>query len=134
MTELEFSGVGRNKEQSARLLGHLIANAPKLVKPYQEPILKVSIRVLDPLRKGQPLYKGHFQKCTCNTHSTSAKRTASLVHTRNKMTSLIVSFTQRKCINTVYNNVYQYTCTCITSNDAIIIVFVMRYICNEVLL
>ena len=33
--------MGRNKEQSARLLGHLIANAPKLVKPYQAPILKV---------------------------------------------------------------------------------------------
>ena len=47
LTELEFSGIGRNKEQSARLLGHLIANAPKLVKPYQEPILKVSwLRVL----------------------------------------------------------------------------------------
>jgi FKBP12-rapamycin complex-associated protein len=43
LTELEYSGIGRNKEQSARLLGHLIANAPKLVKPYQEPILKVLI-------------------------------------------------------------------------------------------
>lgn len=41
LTELEYSGIGRNKEQSARLLGHLIANSPKLVKPYQEPILKV---------------------------------------------------------------------------------------------
>ena len=41
MTELEYSGMGRNKEQSARLLGHLIANAPKLVKPSQAPILKV---------------------------------------------------------------------------------------------
>ena len=49
LTELEFSGVGRNKEQSARLLGHLIANAPKLVKPYQEPILKVSV---GPFEKG----------------------------------------------------------------------------------
>lgn len=43
LTELEYSGVGRNKEQSAKLLGHLIANAPKLVKPYQEPILKVRL-------------------------------------------------------------------------------------------
>ena len=42
LTELEYSGIGRNKEQSAKLLGHLIANAPKLVRPYQEPILKVS--------------------------------------------------------------------------------------------
>ncbi|XP_065891468.1 serine/threonine-protein kinase mTOR-like isoform X2 [Dysidea avara] len=43
LTELEYSGIGRNKEQSARLLRHMIANAPKLVKPYQEPILKVLI-------------------------------------------------------------------------------------------
>ena len=42
LTELEYSGIGRNKEQSARLLRHMIANAPKLVKPYQEPILKVA--------------------------------------------------------------------------------------------
>ena len=41
LTELEFSGIGRNKEQSARLLGHLVANSPKLVKPYQGSILKV---------------------------------------------------------------------------------------------
>ncbi len=41
LTELEYSGIGRMKEQSAKLLGHLIANAPKLVRPYQEPILKV---------------------------------------------------------------------------------------------
>ena len=45
LTELEYSGIGRNKEQSARLLGHLIANAPKLVRPYQEPILKVCVCV-----------------------------------------------------------------------------------------
>ena len=43
LTGLEYSGVGRNKEQSARLLGHLITNAPKLVRPYQEPILKVRL-------------------------------------------------------------------------------------------
>ena len=42
LTELEYSGVGRNKEQSAKLLGHLVANAPKLVRPYHTPILKVS--------------------------------------------------------------------------------------------
>ena len=45
LTELEYSGIGRNKEQSAKLLGHLVANAPKLVKPYQEPILKVCLLV-----------------------------------------------------------------------------------------
>ncbi len=42
-TELEYSGLGRNKEQSAKLLGHLISNAPKLVRPYQEFVLKVKI-------------------------------------------------------------------------------------------
>eukprot|EP00095_Tigriopus_kingsejongensis_P005635 maker-scaffold420_size176246-snap-gene-0.24 protein:Tk05635 transcript:maker-scaffold420_size176246-snap-gene-0.24-mRNA-1 annotation:"target of rapamycin" len=41
LTEMEFSGVGRNKEQSARMLGHLVANAPTLIRPYIEPILKV---------------------------------------------------------------------------------------------
>ncbi|CAH1240669.1 MTOR [Branchiostoma lanceolatum] len=40
LTELEHSGVGRNKEQSARMLGHLVANAPRLIRPYMEPILK----------------------------------------------------------------------------------------------
>ncbi|XP_065842793.1 serine/threonine-protein kinase mTOR-like [Oscarella lobularis] len=43
LTELEFSGVGRNKEQAAKLLGHLIANAPKLTRPYMQPILKALI-------------------------------------------------------------------------------------------
>ena len=43
LTELEYSGIGRNKEQSAKLLGHLISNAPKLTRPYHEPILKVPI-------------------------------------------------------------------------------------------
>ena len=42
LTELEYSGVGRNKEQSARMLGHLVSNAPRLIRPYMEPILKVS--------------------------------------------------------------------------------------------
>lgn len=41
LTELEHSGVGRNKEQSARMLGHLVSNAPRLIRPYMEPILKV---------------------------------------------------------------------------------------------
>ncbi|XP_013416422.1 serine/threonine-protein kinase mTOR-like [Lingula anatina] len=43
LTELEHSGVGRNKEQAARLLGHLVSNAPRLIRPYMEPILKVLI-------------------------------------------------------------------------------------------
>uniref|UniRef100_T1ISC3 Serine/threonine-protein kinase TOR n=1 Tax=Strigamia maritima TaxID=126957 RepID=T1ISC3_STRMM len=43
LTELENSGLGRNKEQSARMLRHLVANAPRLIRPYMEPILKVLI-------------------------------------------------------------------------------------------
>ncbi|KXJ19820.1 Serine/threonine-protein kinase mTOR [Exaiptasia diaphana] len=41
LTELQYSGVARNKEQSARMLGHLVSNAPMLIRPYMEPILKV---------------------------------------------------------------------------------------------
>ncbi|XP_038044243.1 serine/threonine-protein kinase mTOR-like [Patiria miniata] len=43
LTELEHSGVGRNKEQSARMLAHLVSNAPRLIRPYMEPILKALI-------------------------------------------------------------------------------------------
>ncbi|XP_040182261.1 serine/threonine-protein kinase mTOR isoform X3 [Rana temporaria] len=46
LTELEHSGVGRNKEQSARMLGHLVSNAPRLIRPYMEPILKALISKL----------------------------------------------------------------------------------------
>ena len=41
--------------------------------------------IKDPLRKGQPLYKGHFQysqTCICNTFSTFEKRTDSLKGTK----------------------------------------------------
>ncbi|XP_045913264.1 serine/threonine-protein kinase mTOR isoform X2 [Micropterus dolomieu] len=49
LTELEHSGVGRNKEQSARMLGHLVSNAPRLIRPYMEPILKALIlKLKDP--------------------------------------------------------------------------------------
>ncbi|XP_075695475.1 serine/threonine-protein kinase mTOR isoform X1 [Rhinoderma darwinii] len=49
LTELEHSGVGRNKEQSARMLGHLVSNAPRLIRPYMEPILKALIlKLRDP--------------------------------------------------------------------------------------
>uniref|UniRef100_A0A8C4QH21 Uncharacterized protein n=1 Tax=Eptatretus burgeri TaxID=7764 RepID=A0A8C4QH21_EPTBU len=49
LTELEHSGVGRNKEQSARMLGHLVANAPRLIRPYMEPVLKALIpKLKDP--------------------------------------------------------------------------------------
>jgi len=43
LTELEHSGMGRNKEQSARMLDHLVVNAPRLIRPYMEPILKVLV-------------------------------------------------------------------------------------------
>ncbi|RUP43431.1 hypothetical protein BC936DRAFT_137191, partial [Jimgerdemannia flammicorona] len=41
LTELEYSSVGRNKEESARLLSLLVAASQRLIKPYVEPILKV---------------------------------------------------------------------------------------------
>jgi FKBP12-rapamycin complex-associated protein len=43
LTEMEYSGVGRNKEQSARMIGHLVANAPTVIRPYVDPILKVLV-------------------------------------------------------------------------------------------
>ena len=43
LTELEYSGVGRNKEQSAKMLGHLVRNAHRLIRPYMIPILKALI-------------------------------------------------------------------------------------------
>ncbi|KAG8190056.1 hypothetical protein JTE90_023028 [Oedothorax gibbosus] len=49
LTELEHSGIGRNKEQSAKMLGHLGANAPRLIRPYMEPVLNVLIpKLKDP--------------------------------------------------------------------------------------
>ncbi|XP_034935910.1 serine/threonine-protein kinase mTOR [Chelonus insularis] len=43
LTELEHSGMGRNKEQAARMLDHLVVSAPRLIRPYMEPILKVLV-------------------------------------------------------------------------------------------
>ncbi|KAH3893902.1 hypothetical protein DPMN_018054 [Dreissena polymorpha] len=49
LTELDHSGVGRNKEQAARMLGHLVANAARLVRPYMDPILNALIpKLKDP--------------------------------------------------------------------------------------
>lgn len=42
-TEMECSGNGRNQEQSARMFGYLVANAPDLIRPYVDPILQVLI-------------------------------------------------------------------------------------------
>eukprot|EP01132_Coremiostelium_polycephalum_P002833 gene2833-3519_t len=47
LTELEFSGDSRNKEESARLLAHLIHASGKLIKSYFEPILKSLLPKLD---------------------------------------------------------------------------------------
>lgn len=41
LTELEYSAISRNKEESARLLGLLISTSTRLVKPYVKPILGV---------------------------------------------------------------------------------------------
>jgi FKBP12-rapamycin complex-associated protein len=41
LTELEFSDVARNKEESARLLSLLVQNSQKLIKPYVEPMISV---------------------------------------------------------------------------------------------
>ncbi|KAG5961236.1 hypothetical protein E4U57_007788 [Claviceps arundinis] len=41
LTELEFSEVPRNKEESAKLLSLLVQNAESLIKPYVEPIVSV---------------------------------------------------------------------------------------------
>ena len=61
LTELEYSGVGRNKEQSAKLLGHLVANAPKLVRPYHAPILKVYTR--ERVKRARLIFHVCFSQC-----------------------------------------------------------------------
>ncbi|XP_065216693.1 serine/threonine-protein kinase mTOR isoform X2 [Planococcus citri] len=49
LAELEHSGMGRNKEQSARMLDHLAVNAPRLLRPYMQPILKILVPKLKEL-------------------------------------------------------------------------------------
>eukprot|EP00117_Sycon_ciliatum_P022702 scpid3014/ scgid19501/ Serine/threonine-protein kinase mTOR; FK506-binding protein 12-rapamycin complex-associated protein 1; FKBP12-rapamycin complex-associated protein; Mammalian target of rapamycin; Mechanistic target of rapamycin; Rapamycin and FKBP12 target 1; Rapamycin target protein 1 len=39
LTELQYSGIARSKEQAARLICHLITYAPKLTKPYMGPVM-----------------------------------------------------------------------------------------------
>ncbi|KAF3011376.1 phosphatidylinositol kinase- protein kinase tor1 [Neopestalotiopsis sp. 37M] len=41
LTELEYTDVARNKEESAKLLSLLVQNAQALIKPYVEPIMAV---------------------------------------------------------------------------------------------
>ncbi|XP_063917186.1 serine/threonine-protein kinase mTOR isoform X2 [Zophobas morio] len=49
LSELEHSGSGRNKEQGARMVDHLVVSAPRMIRPYMEPILKVLVpKLRDP--------------------------------------------------------------------------------------
>jgi FKBP12-rapamycin complex-associated protein len=38
--------MGRNKEQAARMLGHLVSTSPKLMKSYKDPVLQSLMRKL----------------------------------------------------------------------------------------
>ncbi|KPM03125.1 serine/threonine-protein kinase mTOR-like protein [Sarcoptes scabiei] len=53
LSEFEHSGITKNMEQSARLLGHLLASAPRLFRPYTEPILKIFMPKLRNLDQSQ---------------------------------------------------------------------------------
>ncbi|RAL63122.1 hypothetical protein DID88_004205 [Monilinia fructigena] len=49
LTELEFSDVARNKEESAKLLSLLVQNSQKLIKPYVDPMIAVLLpKACDP--------------------------------------------------------------------------------------
>jgi FKBP12-rapamycin complex-associated protein len=41
LTELEYSNVSRTKEESAKLLSHLVSASQKLIQPYVEPMVTV---------------------------------------------------------------------------------------------
>ncbi|KAL9903155.1 serine/threonine-protein kinase Tor [Glossina fuscipes fuscipes] len=43
LTELEHSGMSRNKEQSARMLDHLVISTPRLISTYMNPILSILV-------------------------------------------------------------------------------------------
>lgn len=43
LTEIQHSGMSRNKEQSARMLDHLIVSTPRLISAYMRPILTVLV-------------------------------------------------------------------------------------------
>ncbi|KAL8298163.1 hypothetical protein RB601_002695 [Gaeumannomyces tritici] len=50
LTELEFSDVARNKEESAKLLSLLVRNAQSLIRPYVEPMVTVLLpKANDPI-------------------------------------------------------------------------------------
>lgn len=39
--------MGRNKEQSARMIDHMAVHAPRLVAPYVQPVLKILVPKLN---------------------------------------------------------------------------------------
>lgn len=43
LTEIQHSGMSRNKEQSARMLDHLIVSSPRLISAYMKPILTILV-------------------------------------------------------------------------------------------
>ncbi|OQR67589.1 serine/threonine-protein kinase mTOR-like [Tropilaelaps mercedesae] len=56
LTELEYSGMSRNTEESAKMLAHLLSSAPKLVKPYMQPVLSVLLpKITNPIQNPQKL-------------------------------------------------------------------------------
>eukprot|EP00742_Colponemidia_sp_Colp-10_P007030 GILJ01007544.1.p1 GENE.GILJ01007544.1~~GILJ01007544.1.p1 ORF type:complete len:2402 (-),score=355.14 GILJ01007544.1:281-6541(-) len=55
LTELEFSGDSRNKEESAHLLGHMIQASHRLIYPYVDPIVKA---LLPKLKDSNPNVSG----------------------------------------------------------------------------
>ena len=49
LTEIEYSNNAKNKEDSARLISHLVNSASKLIRPYADPIITVLLpKVSDP--------------------------------------------------------------------------------------
>lgn len=43
LNEIQHSGMSRNKEQSARMLDHLIVSTPRLISAYMKPILTILV-------------------------------------------------------------------------------------------
>ncbi|TID24911.1 60S ribosomal protein [Venturia nashicola] len=41
LTDIEYSNSARNKEESAKLISHLVGASSKLIKPYVQPMIKV---------------------------------------------------------------------------------------------
>ncbi|KAK7963971.1 FKBP12-rapamycin complex-associated protein [Apiospora saccharicola] len=86
LTELEYTDVARNKEESAKLLSLLVQNAQGLVKPYVEPMMAV---LLPKARDTSPAVAATILKAIgelCTDQSSTAKREAAL-HTLGQLAS-----------------------------------------------